>query len=374
MKDAVKGFMNGVGSVASGAWKSVAITGYIDTACTILNIISAMGYISKALGSEQLIRFVQTFQSSFDGLRAGQGTAAGFQALGEMLFTPDKETGKSAFESYGYSMMSGNGLGDALDTMAFRTGGGFVGTLVDIKNMISDAVPGSRDAVRAVCGVVQNFFFRAGSFVVGIIAGVASGSVTIDATIVGNGLLQLGLSLVLSFMMPIVTDMMTGDLVGADTKGEAAGNALTSGGGALYAQAANKTGLSTMTKDQAVNFAQNVAGPYLAEVQADERAASSPLDITNPYSLSGSMASGLLPYLSNSPLRTLANLASLAANPFGVFSTSASASAYGKEDYYGVCGDDDYADMNIAADPFCNPVYGLSEEWLGAKICLTVVG
>lgn len=61
-------------------------------------------------------------------------------------------------------------------------------------------------------------------------------------------------------------------------------------------------------------------------------------------------------------MSNLINLGLLAANPLGVFSSKVS--AYSKEEYYGVCQDDEYNDLGVAVDPFCNPVLGMSENLL----------
>ena len=77
--------------------------------------------------------------------------------------------------------------------MAYRTGGGFVGALVGIKDMIQGLFPGGRDAARKVCGVVQNVFFRVGSAVVGIAAAVFSGGGSLSATTIISTFLQTAL-------------------------------------------------------------------------------------------------------------------------------------------------------------------------------------
>ncbi len=116
-----------------------------------------------------------------------------------------------------------------------------------------------------------------------------------------------------------------------------------------------------MTKDQAIAYDQEITQPYLAQVREDERENADAFDITNPYSLVGSVMTGALPYFSNNLLQTVANFGSLALNPFKIFAPKAS--AYSPEQYYSVCGYDDYAKMNIATDPFCNPVYGLPADF-----------
>jgi len=343
--------------VAQGIGRAVAITGTIDLACTILNIISAIGYIAKLIGTEQLMSYTATFKSSVDGMKAGEGTPAGWEVLGNMLFTEDPNTGQTAFQSFGYGMISGDFWGDPEDTMEFKTGGGLVGGMMDVRNEVLKLIPGGSSAARQVCGFIQNVFVRIGSAIIGIVAAIASGGATLSQ-IIPQGLLWGALFAGVSFMVPVVARMLAGEFVGPDTIGGSAGNALTSGAGALAAQNCNAQGCHTMTKDEALGFDQNVRQPYLAMIQEDERLAADPWDFTNPYSITGSITGKFLPYVAHgSWTSTLANLSALVVNPFSVFSPNVS--AYSTLDYYNVCQDEEYQELAIAVDPFCNPVYGM---------------
>jgi len=351
---------SGPGAVVSSIGKTLSVTGMADNACMALNTISAVGYISKMLGSQQLIRFTTTMLSARDGWKAGAATSEGFwDGLTRILFGKDPNSGKNAFESAGYAIMTGQ-IFDPTETMEFRTGGGFVGWLVNLKDTILSFIPGGSSA----CKIIQNPITRIGSLAVGIIASVFTFGGFDVGNAVANGALSMIIAAVISFMIPLAGNILTGNLVPDGIQGQAAGNATTSGAGALYGQNANAQGLSVMTKDQAVAFDKDVTQPYLAETQADDRAQAGLFDLGDPYSLTGSILSGWLPYISDNALSTVMNFGSLAANPLGLIGKALSpkANAATAADYYNVCADDDYASMNIATDPFCNPVYGIPDN------------
>jgi hypothetical protein len=113
-----------------------------------------------------------------------------------------------------------------------------------------------------------------------------------------------------------------------------------------------------MSKAEAISFDINVRQPYMASVIEDRRLEANPWDITDPYSVVGSIAGGMLPYFSGTSLTSnIASLGSLVFNPFKALSPNVSAQS--QAGYYEVCDDEEYKQMGIAVDPFCNPVYGL---------------
>lgn len=346
--------------VASAAMRSVSIVGSADTACTALNTLSMIGYIGKIAGSEQLIHFAMTFLSSVSGLKFGVATPAGGQAIGELLFTKDPETGKNAFETFAWQMISG-GWGDPTETMTYRSGGGLPGNLKQIADFFANLVSvGNPGAVRSTCGFIQNPITRVASVAIGIVATVISIGAFPTAQAVGNLVISGALGIITSYLIPIAAKTLAGELVTPGIVGGSASSAAISGAGAAFGQNNNAQGTSVQTKPEAVLFNDNVVRPYLAEVAEDERLAANPIDIFNPYSFTGSIASGLVPYLTHSSLvANFTSVGSLALNPFQVLTPKVSAAEESR--YYEVCQDQDYLELNIAADPFCNPVYGLDE-------------
>jgi len=349
--------------VFSMAGKAVNILGITDMACTALNTISAVGNVAKMLGAQQLARYSATISSSRDGWKAGVATAVGFwDGLVRTFFGTDPDTGKNAFQSAGFAMLTPGNFFDPTETAQFRTGSGWPGKLLDFKNTIDHY---TTLAGHSACSFVQNPITRIGGAIIGIAASIFTGGGFPATQIAGGLALGYIISTVISFIIPLAAKTIAGDLVPDDIQGQSAGNAFTSGGGVLNGLNANMQGASVMTKAQAESFDQSVVQPYLAEVQADDRAQAGLFDLGDPYSLTGSVLTGWLPYISDNALSTIMNFGSLAANPLGlignVLSPKASA-ASSTDDYYSVCTDDDYQKLDIAVDPFCNPVYGIPDN------------
>ncbi len=164
--------------------------------------------------------------SSRDGWKAGDSTSNGFwEGLIRILFGTD-DSGKNAFDSFGYGMTSGTFWGDPTDTVQFRTGGGFVGWLVDLKNKLVSVIPGGDGA----CGVIQNPFVRIGGMVLGIVATFFSGGTVGGFNVAANIALSFAISTAMSFIVPIAGKILTNDLITGDEMGGTAGNAITSAG------------------------------------------------------------------------------------------------------------------------------------------------
>lgn len=337
------------GSVAKG----VLITGYIDSACTVVNTISAIGYMAKAVGALQLIRFAMTISNTADAIKAGEATNESIQAIGEMLTSVSKLDGLTAFDSYGWNWIAYGLLGDPTDTAEFKVGGGLPGDMTSFANKVKELAGGGE-----ICNFIQNPGVRVGSALIGIVAAVFSGGTITTAQVVANVALAGGLSLIQAFSMPLIADMVAGEFVNDTTIGNSAGNAYVSGLGALYAQNNNATGLSALTVDAAVEFNKSVKATYLAQVKEESVNESGQFDATNPNSFLGSLTTQLASTInSRSAADASSKLIALVTNPTA---KTASASNDDPAAPYKVCTDDEYTQLNIATDPFCNPVYGLS--------------
>lgn len=358
-------------TVAGGVAKGVMITGAADTACTVLNTMSAIGYLAKVLGSVQLVRFAMTFMNQADAIKAGEATSASIQALGEMLASAEQNLseeageiidnfGTSAWDSYGYQYAAYNLLGPPIDTSEFKVGGGLPVDLLDIRQGITNFLVG---ADKATCGFIQNPWTRLGSAAVGIIAGIFSGGTTSGTSIAITTGLSIFLETTRQFALPIIASIMVGDFVGPDVVAQRAGNAYTSGAAELYSSTGLASGMYPLTVDQKVALDNTVTKDYIAWYRENERMNSSPFDIYNPYTVTGSIASGMIPYVAGGSLtNNLSRVFASVTNPFGLFSSSASASNPGDE--YKICTDQEYLDRNFATTPFCNLLPGLSTEAL----------
>lgn len=346
-----------VTNIASSAAKGILITGYVDTACTVVNTISAIGYMAKAVGALQLIRFAMTISNTADAIKAGEATNEAIQAIGETLTSVSELDGLTAFDSYGWNWIAYGLLGDPTDTAEFKVGGGLPSDMTSFANKAKELAAGGE-----LCNFIQNPGVRVGSALIGIVAAVFSGGTVTAAQIGASVSIAAGLSVIQSFSMPLIADMVAGEFVNDTTIGNSAGNAYVSGLGALYAQNNNATGLSVLTVDQAVEFNTSVKATYLAQVKEESVNESGQFDATNPNSFLGSLTTQLASTInSRSAADASSKLIALVTNPTA---KTASASNDDPAAQYKVCTDDEYTQLNIATDPFCNPVYGLPSATL----------
>ncbi len=352
-------------NVTQNIGKTIMITGAIDSACTALNILSAVGYASKIIGQEQLIRFAFQFMNTADAVKAGEATPEAMEVWGSMLTQKSVDDGRTAFDSYGYQYMAYDKLGNIDDAAEFKSGGGLTGTLLDIRSNISNAVGG---VDQGVCNFIQNPFVRVGSGIVGILASIFTAGGTTVAQVAGSFALSMAFSAAQAFAIPLLSDLVAGNLINDDVMadGNRVGNALVSGGGATFSQNAGYQALQPLTVDQAMAFKNGPAQEYLAMKKKIERADASPFDIYNPYTATGSIAMKLTTYTTGSATSVVGKVISLGAssllNPLK-YITGTNVSAADEREYK-LCPDEEYKELNLATDPFCNVVYGLSPDLL----------
>lgn len=147
------------------------------------------------------------------------------------------------------------------------------------------------------------------------------------------------------------------------------GNAIWTGAAALHSQDALARGMVPGTVDQIMAY-QNTRNEYAQDYIALQKQESSPFDIKNPYSITGSIAVALQRSLPNNLLDS--SLSSLPVNLSSfVFSGLASslkpASSYAQSlnpDRYKQCDDVAYEELGIDADIQCNVRFVLPKEVL----------
>lgn len=331
--------------------KSVSITGTIDSACTILNLISATGYMAKYLGSVQLTRFAMTYASSADAIKLGgkDVTPEGIQAMGELLTTTVAGDKRTAFDSYGYQYSAYGRYGDSVDTAEFRLGAGIPEGLLGFVSAVRGATNSG-----AACKIIQHPGVRIGSFVVGIFAAIFSGGSIPMIQIGLQSALGVGLSIIQAFSLPLIADMVSGDFVNDTTVGNSAGNALTAGFEELFAQNSNAVGLYPLSVDEAVEFDEKEQASYLVNRDSESVQETGQFDATNPSSFLGSILMRSASIIHSPSLADASGkMLSFITLPFS--STTYAASS--PRDKYTGCPDDEYAnELMIATTHMCVPV------------------
>lgn len=341
---------------ASGAIKG-AVLGPIagaNAGCTIYYMIAAVGFGAKVIASEQLIRYYYTFSNTADAIKAGHATPQQVAFLGTMLMSKD-EKGRTFADSFGYNYIAHDKLGDSTETFKYKLGGGLTGNLIGIKNTVD------RFGGGGTCSVVTNPFVQGAAFLAYIVSIPFSGGTSLAASVGANAAIAGAFAIAEAVVTPMLIRMVAGTLVTGDENGKDAGNAFTAGGGAYASYSGRARGMVPQTKEQAVAY-DNEMQRTLALHDAAEREAAHPLDITNPASPAGSAFAHITPYALN-PVSTNSSVAlmKLAANPLSMFSgvgsiLSPPIKAAGDE--YTICSDPEYAELQLAADPFCNVKYG----------------
>jgi N-acetylmuramoyl-L-alanine amidase len=354
---------------------SLKITGYLDTVCTAYKTVKTVGYAAKTIRALQLARYAMLFLNVADQIKAGEAKAEDVAYLGKILTTEivstnilengsknsDKNSRKSATDSFGYKYAAYGKGGTMSETATkYLTGGGVVGLAIKLSSKFSNALGGSP---KKICGVLSNPFVSTVSTGAGLIAGIFSGGSSmlisaIEGEVIGR---------VTSYLQGLLTDIVAGVLVDKDTVGEEAGNALTAGASGMMGTTANMGGNAPLKPDQAVAYT-NLTNDVLARYAEEERLAYSPLDISNSNTFMGMIVSKLVPYTSkmSSLSGTISSIASITTNSFNLVAPPVTKAAETdvKADDYRRCDDDDYRDLDVATDPFCNVSYGLTSESL----------
>lgn len=359
-KKTVTGLMKGGAKVVKIAARSIGVAATVQTACEVYSASQAVSNAAKAVRSLQLQRFAMVFLNNADQTKAGTADPDTISYLGKILTTPDPVTKKTATDSGGYKNAAYNETGTlSTSSSQYLAGGGLAGELSGITNEVG-SILGSKKNADSTCGVVNSPAFTLGSAVVGVVAIIGTGG-GFTAVQVAQMAAGAGFSVALIMLPAMLQDIVAGVLVDEGTIGEGAGDAITSGSGALMSSLAAVGGNAPLTPAQAVAYnelSQDVASQYATEDQLT----SSPFDITNSNTFLGKIVYGLTPYLSkmSSLSGTLSSITSLIAKTFSsIFIPNTHATTASD---YEICQDYDYRELGLATDMFCNVVYGIPEE------------
>ena len=364
-------------TVKSVGGKALKIFGGIDDVCDIYNTLRAIGFAAKTVRAIQLAKYAMLFLNVADQIKAGGNpNPDDVEYLGniltkEVVATTTKIAIRSATDSFGYkyaaygdshkSLMSGL-------TSQFLAGGGLAGDIIYFTDLLKDK------ALFSQCKVVSNPWVSAGSLVGTIVLALipAPGAQQVAwgklAAQFGKGLAMGAVKLAVRMILPsLLADIVAGKVVGEGTFGELAGDAITSGAGVLNGKIAKYRGLAPLTPKDAVAYQQSMIATE--EMYArEERIGRSPFDITSPYTFMGKIVLNLTPHLvrAKTPAGVLSSITAITTNSLKIASSLTVARAASENDFK-QCDDEDYNDLDIATDPFCNVVYGIPPDTLDGK-------
>jgi len=385
-----------VGSVLGGALKGASLIGVADSACSVYNVSRAVAAAAKAARSIQLAQYAMVFLTTADKIKAGDATPEEVEYLGNIITATDTREqitdelspisgqltvdeaqdlaesgeikrdnpfyGQSFFDSPGYKTAAYNEA-PTLTTRSqqYMVGGGLTGTLTSVNDDIVAAVsPGNPSGVRDACGAIQSWWVRGAGLALGVAAAIGSFGVTTVLSVGGS----VAFAMALPFLEAALTDIIAGQVVGPNTVGVEAGDATFAGTGALLGGIAQARGLKPLSADEVESYAtltEEVEGEYIA--QARYEAKDTPFDVMSQYSFLGSFARSLnIPYTkaASSVGGTLQAIPQILSTSVASIIPSVSAQQSFNPDRFTKCQDEGYAELNIAADVFCNVRYGLT--------------
>lgn len=364
------------GSAAKGTLKGFGALGVADAACTVKNAARAVEAGAKIYRKRQLIAFAMVFLSFADSVKAGTATPEQAEYVGNKLTAIDTDEmtidetsaldgdepkevknpyyGKNAFDSKGYKTALYNEaptLG-ARD-MQFSLGGATMGTLSKINDFTSKYDGDT-------CKIVQNPVVRGGSFIVGIALAIGSFGATTVASIAGS----VAISMALPILENYLAQMLAGNIVGADTQGVDAGNAMFAGSAGLMGDIAMDRGMKPASQSDLKEYMaldQKIENEYIA--METEDAKKTPFDVYNRYSFMGSLVRTLMP-LRTASSASIGGTFANALNILPLASANLSTTTHAQSDYnkerFDKCNDTGYNELGIDADIFCNVRYVLS--------------
>lgn len=370
VKAAPKALVSALASIAN----AVKVTGWLDNACLAYRTLQSVGYAAKTVRALQLARYAMLFLNVADQIKAGEAKAEDVSYLGKILTTEVAASAASvklgtATNSFGYRYAAYGERGTMSSVASqFMAGGGLTGQLIKVVSMINSTLFGNP---KKVCGFLGNPIVGVASLIVGVglmlIPGV---NVAVGAWNIAKAAIGVALNIAAAYAPALLKDIIAGVLVDETTVGEAAGEAITSGSSGIMSNAAQAGGNAPLTPEQAVAY-NKLTNEIASQYAEEDRLTHGPLDISNVNTFMGNIVSQLIPYASNMPSlsNTLGSIASLSTGSLKKIS-SQNVKASSIEDYT-MCQDFDYNDIKgdgsnvkVAADPYCNIIYGIPPDML----------
>lgn len=359
---AKKGTLSTLGGAAGSVIK---ITGPVDNACMVYGWIKTISLTSKVILAAQMARYAMIFLTTASQIKAGDAKPEDVTYVGDILTKiVNDENGnvsKAATDSFGYRYAAYGDAGINREASPYVAGASFGGDIQTAVSMILALLPGSKAGMEQSCGVLANPFVQVGSLIVGAVGffvGASEVKITIQAAIAP------AIAIVGLFLPAMIGTILAGNLVDKNTYGEASGNIITSGSGALLSKVASNGGGAIMTPADAQAYMQ-VQKKVLADYAEYDRQTLSPFDASSPNTLLGSVYTRFAPYISKSSGSAYGAFSSISSIVGSTLSSLLSPKARAvTQESYTECKDSSYRDLNIATDPFCNPVIGIPPKYL----------
>lgn len=331
----------------------------VNKACAAKRLIAAVGYTAKFINVKKLVAYSMIFMVAADQIKAGDAdgdTAEQIGDLGSILSSRDPETGGTFSDSMGYQYAADGRLVQDPDTKKIDTGqifpyiagGGLAGSLLTVANQL-DEIPG----IKKGCKILDNTMVQITAGAISIVS-VAFGFGSVSGLVLSASA-GLAFAVAETIATPLLARAVAGAIVTGDEFGQDAGNAITSGFSAASSMMARFHGAFPLSKAKALAYSKS-SGEARSQVAHDSSAGNYSEDSTADR-FKSKLAVALLPLSQNAASGNFTKLSLTPLSSMQKISRNVAAADNGKE--YEICEDSDYKKLDVAADPFCNPRYGL---------------
>ena len=380
-----------IGTLKKIIGRTVQIDFAADMSCSVFNTIRHVSDLAKMIKKAQAIRYAMALTlTPADRIKAGDAEEAltnftantlmatqpnvevlddsklGEQASSNTKIPTKTESIGNAFDSKGFKLANGETVGplDAREARFSIAGAGAPAVLDKTTDTIAGVVTGGNkdpNAISKACKYIQSPFVRVGAFA----AGIATGIATFGASTIVLGVSSIALQLAMPLVESQLGEMVAGDAFN-DIEGDDSGNASYVGMAGLNDGISQKRAMTPVTTGAGKDYAyeNHKTAEYYASIKR-YNAASTPLDINNPYSFLGSALLAVTPTVyrasSGGSAAVLNTLAFVPKSIFGALQPQAGAL---QSNYYGHCNDMMYKSLGIDAGPFCEVRYYMSTEQL----------
>lgn len=385
-------------NMGGGLAGMVNMAAWVQGFCTVKMLVAAANnarYISQAL---QLMRFGIMFGSVADRIKAGEKDADGnalanqVNVLMQKLNSKDS-SGKTAFDSFGYNWASNGSvrIGKDEDIGKYQNGGQPPGLFGEVTQATVDKIPDtackvafSKWTVAVTIGLTL-FPLARGAATVGKEAfelaakeGIKkvlkdkienaslkkfikeqSESGAAGRVAASQGALYILFDLGIPPLISLISRSITNTVVTGDEFGRDVGNAAVAGFGAANTQVSKAQGMQPISTSEAIRYDKLA---YQNQLRLAKEEGINQFDPTNRFSFANQLATTSLPVASQLSSINLTTIPSLLQN----FSSIALNTVFRKanaitedEAQYKFCIDKVYKEADVAADPFCNPQYGM---------------
>ena len=353
-----------VTGTAKGLLRGINVFNTVDSACEVKRVLLAIELGSRVLKAVQLMKYAGIFLSVANTIKAGEAGNDEVSTFTNWVNTPDKETGRDFFGSGAWAWAAGIGGGAAVvsakNATNYSVGGGWTGTLAEINDGL-DRVPGVNPTS---CKFTNNFGVQILGGGIGIVIGIFSGG-SISAVQLGLGVAaQIIIEVLKAIATPILVDMVAGTVIDYFETGDEMAAALVSGYNVMNGAQGGNHGMRPVDL-QTYAYLQGELDKDLRQERSQTSFFARLFD-TGDYNSLASRTAYALPrsftttghQIKNSlsdPLSTIASMFQLPFNNNKAFARISSSEQ---------CNDDDIVAAGLAADPFCNVIFGESADIL----------